>query len=133
MLTLLTLYLVTVAVFLACDYFGLSYLIRPIFERHLGDWLIPSFRLGPALVFYLFYIGGVLYFVSVPALVAAAPGQAFWGGLLLGALAYGTYEFSNFATLSRWRWEMVIWDLAWGAMLTGFAAYVGVQVTRIVL
>lgn len=133
MTVFVTLYLATVVVFLLCDYFGLSYLVRPIFERHLGDWLIPSFRLLPALVFYLFYIGGLLYFVSVPAFLAAAPGQAFWGGLLLGALAYGTYEFSNFATLAKWRWEMVIVDLAWGALLTGFAAYVGVRITQALL
>jgi len=130
MLTLVTLYLITVAVFLLCDFLGLSYLIRPIFERYLGDWLMSSFRLLPALIFYLFYVGGLLYFVSVPALNAGAPGQAFWNGVLLGALAYGTYEFSNFATLEKWRWNMVIADLAWGAALTGFAAYVGVQATQ---
>lgn len=132
MLEILILYGVTVVVFLGTDYFGLSYLVRPVFERELGDVLLDGFRLGPALVFYLFYIAGLLYFVSLPALGAEAPLQALLGGVLLGALAYGTYEFSNFATLKPWTWTMVIVDLTWGAALTGFAAWAGVSVVRLI-
>jgi len=131
-MTIVLLYIVTVVVFLGTDYFGLTYLIRPVFEKHIGDWLVDGFRLGPALVFYLFYIGGLLWFVSAPALKAEAPGQAFWGGMLLGALAYGTYEFTNYATLERWHWQMVAVDLTWGALLTGFAAYAGVRIVSLV-
>lgn len=129
---IIVLYIFTAVVFLGLDVIGLRFLIRPVFERHVGDMLLDSFRFVPALVFYLFYIGGLLYFVSLPALKASAPAQAALGGALMGALAYGTYEFTNLATLKGWSWAMVATDLTWGIVLTGLAAWAGVTLTRAV-
>lgn len=124
----LWLYLITAAVFFALDMIGIRWLIRPVFDRHIGDLLASPLRLGPAAVFYLFYIGGLLWCVSQPALNAGAPLQALVGGMLLGALCYGTYEFTNYATLARWSLTQVATDLIWGTLLTGFAAWAGVAV-----
>lgn len=122
----LWLYLITATVFLGLDAIGIRWLIRPVFETHVGDLLASPLRLGPAAVFYLFYVAGLLWFVSWPALRAGAPLQALLGGMLLGALCYGTYEFTNYATLQRWSLAQVAIDLAWGTVLTGFAAWAGV-------
>jgi uncharacterized membrane protein len=81
------------------------------------------------MVFYLFYVAGVVWFVSLPALRAGAPWQALVQGAVLGAMAYGTYEFTNYATLRDWAPKMVAIDLAWGTVLTGMAAAAGVWIT----
>ena len=91
---MILLYLSTAVVFLGLDVIGLRFLIRPVFERHVNDLLVDGFRFVPALVFYLFYIGGVLYFASWPALKAGAPGPAALGGALIGAMAYGSSPIS---------------------------------------
>lgn len=122
----LWLYLITATVFLGLDAVGIRWLIRPVFETHIGDLLAQPLRLAPAAVFYLFYVAGLLWFVSLPALRAGAPLQALAGGMLLGALCYGTYEFTNYATLERWSLSQVATDLIWGTCLTGFAAWAGV-------
>jgi uncharacterized membrane protein len=124
------LYAITAIVFFGLDFFGLKYLIRPVFLRHIGDLLVEGYRAGPAIVFYLFYIGGVVWFVSMPALREGSAGQALVNGAILGALAYGTYEFTNYATLKAWHWEMVAVDLAWGTALTAVAAAAGVAAVR---
>lgn len=120
------LYLVTAAVFLGLDMIGIRFLIRPVFERHVGELLATPLRLGPAAVFYLAYVAGLLWFVSLPALKEAAPLQALWGGMVLGFLCYGTYEMTNYATLADWSLEQVLVDGLWGTVLTGFAAWAGV-------
>lgn len=122
------LYLITAAVFFGLDMIGIRFIIRPVFERHIGDLLASPLRLGPAAVFYLFYIAGLLWFVSLPALRAGAPVQALIGGMVLGALCYGTYEFTNYATLARWSLSQVASDLIWGIGLTGVAAWAGVAI-----
>ena len=122
------LYLVTAAVFFGLDMIGIRFIIRPVFERHIGDLLASPLRLGPSAVFYLFYIAGILWFVSLPALKNGAPLQALSGGMLLGALCYGTYEFTNYATLQRWSLSQVVTDLSWGIALTGISAWAGVAV-----
>ncbi len=120
------LYMVTTGVFLGLDMLGIRYLIRPVFERHVGHLLADPLRLGPAAVFYLFYVAGLLWFVSLPALKAGAPVQALIGGAILGFIAYGTYEMTNYATLADWSLQQVVVDGLWGTALTGFAAWAGV-------
>lgn len=127
---ILILYVSTAVIFLSLDAIMLKSVMHPLFERRIGSWLLDDIRLVPAVVFYLFYVGGVLWFVSLPALRDDVPVQALFAGALLGAMAYGTYEFTNFATLRDWSWEMVAVDLAWGTALTGVSAWAGVMIAR---
>ncbi|SMX28178.1 hypothetical protein TRP8649_02293 [Pelagimonas phthalicica] len=127
---LIVLYLVTAAVFLLLDIIGLRYLVKPVFERHVGHLFADPFRMGAAALFYLGYVAGILWFVSLPALRQGDPMAALIGGALLGLLAYGTYEFTNYATLRDWSLEQVIVDTLWGGFLTGIAAWAGVMVGR---
>jgi len=105
------LYLCTTVIFFAVDAIGLKFLVKPVFERHISHLFADPFRVIPAAVFYLGYIAGLLWFVSVPALRANDPLAALIGGALLGLLAYGTYEFTNYATLKDWSFEQVATDL----------------------
>ena len=130
MLQLLLLYLVTAGVFLILDAIMLSTVMKPLFEAHVGDLMAEQLRLAPATLFYLFYVAGVLWFVSLPALRADAPLNALLAGAFLGAIAYGTYEFTNLATLRGWSWRMVAADVTWGAVLTAVSAWSGVMAAR---
>ncbi len=129
-MTTIVLYLATAATFLVLDALMLNFVMAPLFRETLGAAMADSPRYGPAAVFYLFYVAGLLWFVSVPALRGDAPVQALIGGAILGAIAYGTYEFSNYATLRDWSWQMVVTDLTWGTVLTAVSAWVGVMAAR---
>ncbi|MEO9780981.1 MAG: DUF2177 family protein [Sedimentitalea sp.] len=124
------LYLITAVIFLAVDAVMLKTVMKPLFEKHIGGWLLDDIRLLPATVFYLFYVAGVLWFVSLPALRAGLPVNALIGGAIIGAMAYGTYEFTNYSTLRDWSLQMVAVDVTWGAVLTAFSAWTGVTLTR---
>jgi len=124
------LYIVTAIVFLALDVVMLKKVMYPLFSSNIGPMMLADLRMGPAAVFYLFYVVGVVWFVSIPALNVGSIAQAFFAGAVLGALAYGTYEFTNFATLKGWTAQMVMVDVIWGAVLTGTSAAVGVAVTK---
>ncbi|MDO5648905.1 DUF2177 family protein [Paracoccus sp. (in: a-proteobacteria)] len=124
------LYVSTLIVFLVIDIIGITQIIRPVFERHVGHLLADPFRLGPAAAFYAAYIGGVLYFVSLPALADGRAINALIGGALIGVMCYGTYEFTNYATLRDWSLQQVVIDTIWGGVLTGFSAWAGVMVTQ---
>jgi uncharacterized membrane protein len=124
------LYISTAIVFLALDVVMLKKVMYPLFSANIGPMMLEDLRMGPATVFYLFYVVGVVWFVSIPALNVGSIAQAFFAGAVLGALAYGTYEFTNFATLKGWTAQMVMVDVIWGAVLTGTSAAVGVAVTK---
>lgn len=132
-MTLIVLYVVTLIVFLGADFVGLSYLIKPTFQQQIGGIMAESPRMGPAVIFYAFYVGVLLWFVSWPALeTGRSLLWVFGSGVLIGAMAYGTYEFTNLATLRDWTWRMVATDFIWGSVLTGVSATVGVAVSRVI-
>ena len=132
-MTLIVLYVVTLIVFLGADFVGLSYLIKPTFQQQIGGIMAESPRMGPAVILYAFYVGVLLWFVSWPALeTGRSLLWVFGSGVLIGAMAYGTYEFTNLATLRDWTWRMVATDFIWGSVLTGVSATVGVAVSRVI-
>jgi len=40
--------------------------------------------------------------------------QSFWTGIIFGIVAYGTYNFTNMATISGWSPYVIIVDTLWG-------------------
>jgi uncharacterized membrane protein len=131
-MTLIILYVLTFAVFLSLDVLGLTYLVKPVFSRYIDPLLLDRFRMIPALAFYAFYIAVLLYFVSWPAILQdKSLLWVFANAALIGALGYGTYEFTNLATLKDWTPQMVATDFSWGVVLTGISATVGVWATRV--
>lgn len=129
-MNILALYAATVVIFLVADAIGLRFVIKPVFDQHIAHLYAEPFRFLPAGLFYLGYVAGILWFVSVPALKAGDPMAALVGGVLLGLMAYGTYEFTNYATLRDWSIYQVMVDTTWGGILTGFSAWAGVTVMR---
>jgi uncharacterized membrane protein len=127
-MTLAVLYLATFATFLVLDAIMLSLVMKPLFTAHIGPLMAEPIRLAPAALFYAGYIAGLLYLVSVPALRDGAP--VILPAAVIGAMAYGTYEFTSYAILRDWHWTMVVTDTLWGAVLTAAAAWIGVAVVR---
>ena len=130
-MTFVILFVTTSIIFLVADALMLRTVLQPVFARHLGDILYEGgFRLLPAVLFYLTYMGGILWFASWPALRDGAPTMALLNGAILGLVAYGTYEFTSWAVMRDWHPQLVVMDVIWGAVLTGGAAWGGVVATR---
>jgi uncharacterized membrane protein len=127
---LVTLYATTAAVFLILDGLMLTLIMKPLFTRHIGALLIEPIRYVPAGLFYAAYVAGLLYLVSLPALKSGAP--ILIPAAIIGAMAYGTYEFTSYAILRDWHPAMVATDFLWGTFLTAFSAWAGVTLTRMI-
>ena len=126
----LTLYATTATVFLILDAIMLTLVMKPLFTRHIGPLLVEPIRIAPAALFYLAYVAGLVYLVSFPALKAGTP--LVVPALLIGLMAYGTYEFTSWSIMKDWHWQMVATDVTWGGVLTAFSAWAGVTITRMI-
>mgnify|MGYP003562305204 CR=1 FL=1 len=125
-----TLYASTATVFLILDAIMLTLVMKPLFTRHIGPLLVDPIRVAPAALFYLAYVAGLVYLVSLPAIRTGAP--ILLPALLIGLMAYGTYEFTSWSIMKDWHWQMVVTDTLWGAVLTAFSAWAGVMLTRMI-
>jgi uncharacterized membrane protein len=123
MLRLAIIYLSTLAVLLPLDFLFLGTIGKKLFDSHVGDMILQSPRMAPAVLFYLIYVAGILVFVN-----SATPGNwqhnALYGALF-GLFCYATFELTNMALLRHWEWAVVVPDIAWGATLTAAAASLG--------
>ena len=83
---------------LLMDIIWLSVMSKKLYRPYLGDMIAEKFRLLPAVIFYLIYVLGLVYFVSLPAARQMSFSDSIIDGGLFGAIAYSTYDLTNFAT-----------------------------------
>jgi len=124
-------YAATLIVFGVIDAVWLSVMGRLVYRPALGDILLENLKLAPAIVFYLMFPLGILYFATMPALREGGPSTAILNGALIGAFAYATYDLTNYATLRNWTLEITILDIAYGAFASALAALAGFYLARL--
>jgi uncharacterized membrane protein len=102
-----------------------------LYKPTLGNILLPGLNTPPAVAFYLMYPIGILVFATMPALKAGSVSPALIYGALFGALAYATYDLTNYATLRNWTLLISVADIAWGAFASAAAAAAAYYVVKI--
>ena len=116
---------ITAVVFLILDGIWLGFVAKGFYREQIGHLLAPEFRLGPAVLFYLVYLGGVGYFALAPAAAGGDWRAALIPAAVLGLVAYATYDLTNWAVMRDWPVAMTFIDIVWGVVLTTVAAGLG--------
>lgn len=70
-----------------------------------------------AVITYVILIVG-LYFLII------RDKEPVWKAILLGGVIYGTYEYTNKATISNWDWSFTVVDTLWGATCFGLTTFI---------
>lgn len=115
-------YVVTLLTFLLLDGLWLGVLMALTYRELLGSLMLEKPLLVPAAVFYCLYVFGCVAFVVLPAVSWQRAARM---GALLGLVAYGTYDLTNWATLRGWSAQVTLLDWAWGTFATALACTVG--------
>jgi uncharacterized membrane protein len=124
------LYAATAIAMVALDLVWLAVVARRFYVDQLGDMLAPRPDIGIALLFYVVYAVGLVWFVAWPADRGGGVGPALLQGALFGFFAYATYDLTNLSTLRQFPAVLAITDMAWGTAVSAVAAGIGVLVTR---
>lgn len=117
MAAFIRLYLLSAAVFLVFDLFWLLVVSKKMYQQFIGH-LMGEAKLVPAVLFYLLYIIGVLFFVIMPGIEKNSLWFVLGSGALFGLICYATYDLTNLATLKDWPVVMTAIDLVWGMFVT---------------
>lgn len=119
-------YLLTVPVFFGIDMVWLGVIAQKLYQRELKAFLSPQVNWAAAIIFYLLFIVGVLYFAVVPGVEKKSLSLVLTNAALFGLFTYATYDLTNLATLKNWPITIVFIDIAWGmvlSMITALSAY----------
>jgi len=117
------LYLVSLAAFLAIDMLWLGLVARSFYQQQLGFIMAPSVNWFVAIIFYLLFIVGILFFVVVPGLESNSLKATLLRAALFGLITYATYDLTNLATLKDWPALLSIVDMLWGTVLSVLVSY----------
>jgi len=113
----LKLYALTVPVFFVIDILWLGVVAKGFYRRKLNFILSDDVNWTAAVIFYLIYIAGILFFAVRPALSSNSWREAVLFGGLFGFFTYATYDLTNLATIKDWPVAVVMVDLLWGVCL----------------
>lgn len=93
----------------------IKFVISPLLSRYARELVAQKPDGIAALIFYVGYVSLAIFLSHRHATDLR---EVAVNGALLGALAYGTYEFTNKAVINGWPWQMVAVDFMWGITLT---------------
>jgi len=125
-------YITALIAFGAIDAVWLSLMGPALYRPTLGDILLTDLRVAPAIAFYAIYPTGLLVFAVMPALKSGSAASVLGLAALFGAIAYATYDLTNFATLRNWTLQITVLDISYGAVASALAAFVSLIVVRAV-
>ncbi len=118
------LYLMTVPVFFAMDMLWLGVIAKKFYREKLAAFLSQEVNWPAAIVFYLIFIIGIIFFAVTPARAKDSLLIAALYGALFGFFTYATYDLTNLATLKNWPLSVVFIDILWGTVLCSVVASV---------
>lgn len=113
----LWLYLLAIPIFFAVDIAWLVLVAKDFYRGQLGELFTDNVIWPAAMLFYLVFIVGVVFFAAQPALDEESLAVAAGHGALLGLVAYSTYDLTNLATTRGWPLKLTVVDIAWGTVL----------------
>jgi len=112
------LYLIALPVFFIIDMIWLGLVAKNFYRSQIGFLMKTNINWAAAIIFYLLFIAGLVFFVLSPAIEKKSMMYAIMTAAFYGLLTYATYDLTNLATLKDWPLLITIVDLIWGMVLS---------------
>ena len=132
MLNWLLIYAAVIGTILVFDVFWLGLIARKFYANQLGTLMIKKVKALPALAFYLLFAVGLVILAVRPNDAANTISHSAFLGAVVGFIAYGTYNMTNYATLRDWPIKMTAVDWPVGTALSALAAAMGAYVNHLI-
>ena len=118
----LKLYAIALPIFFIIDMTWLGLIAKKFYREQIGALLKPDVNWIAAIIFYLLFLAGLVFFVIAPAVEKKQWLHALATGAFFGLVTYATYDLTNLAVAKDWPLLVTIVDLAWGTTLGAVVA-----------
>ncbi len=122
-----TLFGLSVPIFCGIDLLWLGLIAKEFYTSRLGH-LFVEVNWFAAFLLYFFYLLGLTFFATYPAVTKGTLLTAVALGGLYGFFTYATYDLTNLTTLNNWPVSLALVDILWGTILGSLVALVTVYV-----
>ena len=118
------LYFIALPVFFVLDMVWLGLAAKKFYGEQIGFLMKTNINWLAAIIFYLLFIAGLVFFVISPAVEKKSWLNTLFMGALFGLLTYSTYDLTNLATLKDWPLLLTVVDIIWGMALSAFVSLI---------
>jgi uncharacterized membrane protein len=125
-------YFIALFVFFTIDIIWLVFVAKNFYRKELGFIMSPKPNWFAAIIFYLIFIMGVVFFVINPAIIKDSWSYALLVGMFFGFITYSTYDLTNLATLKDWPLKITLIDMIWGTSLGGMVSVITFFITKMI-
>lgn len=126
--TFITQTLVAFGVFIVVDLLWLGVIAKNLYRDQLGSLMAENTVWPAAIVFYVLFVVGIVYFAINPGLEAESLSETLKNAALFGFFTYMTYELTNWAVIKDWPAMLVPIDIVWGVVLSSSVAWITYQI-----
>jgi len=110
-------FLIATVYFIIIDITFINLVIVKIYKSNLPEFVEIGFKAAPAILFYLIFLSGLLYFSILPNKTYSIS-QALISGGMYGLTTYATYALTVYAVMNIFNWNIVVSDVMWGIFLS---------------
>lgn len=118
------LYVIALPIFFIIDMTWLGLIAKNLYRNQIGFLMTPNINWIAAIIFYLLFLIGLVFFVISPAVYNGSWSQALLWGFLFGFIAYATYDLTNLAIVKDWPLLITVVDMIWGGVLAALVSVV---------
>ena len=123
-------YGVALVAFLVIDLIWIGLFANNFYRNRLGYILADSPNLIAAVIFYLMFIAGLIYFAVRPGLSSNGYLSGIFKSALYGLITYGTYDLTNLALIENWPVSVTIVDMLWGMSVSTLVGIISIVFGR---
>ncbi|ALE01861.1 DUF2177 family protein [Candidatus Pseudothioglobus singularis] len=105
--------------FFIIDVFWIYFVATPMYKQEVSS--LMELKIPPALLFYVIFLLGLIFFVVNPNLDNTLL-NVFLIGAFFGLVTYGTYDLTVYASMNIFSLKLVVADILWGMFLSGAVA-----------
>ena len=105
--------------FFIIDVFWIYFVATPMYKQEVSS--LMELKIPPALLFYVIFLLGLIFFVVNPNLDNTLL-NVFLIGAFFGLVTYGTDDLTVYASMNIFSLKLVIADILWGMFLSGTVA-----------
>ena len=116
------LFLICFVTFLLLDAIWLGFVAREFYAKNLSTYLTDNVIWSSALIFYVIFNIGLLFFVILPSIEKNSYISLVLYALLYGLVTFSTYDLTNLATIKDWPLIVSIVDILYGMFVAVVAS-----------
>lgn len=121
----LKIYGISLAGFLVIDLVWIGLAANSFYRNRIGYLLADTPNWAAAILFYMMFIAGIVYFAVRPGLETQSMRKGLFNAALFGLMTYGTYDLTNLALVKSWPVIVTVVDMIWGTVVAMMVAAIG--------